>query len=171
MSDRDIDINLSNSTDKSLDQAPTPEEIKEFKARMARVYERGIIVDRLHVDLPPTVHGEWVSRDQAEIARMELLGFHIDDKYAVNRKLNDSGDGSAIVGDVVHMIQPKWMHEILEQRRMDVYRDTHMKKQQKEEKDFVAQQASIGESDNTKVASTAEVLPGHELTARLTNQT
>jgi hypothetical protein len=175
MSDREIDIKVSPTPDKTLTQAleravnlqPSEAEKAEFKARVARVFERGMIVDRLYVDLPPEWHGQWSSTDPSEIARLELLGFQIDTEFAPKRKLNDKADGSAIVGDVVHMIQPKWMHEILEEKRKQIYFETHLKKRQKEESDFVANQAAIGEAANTKVDSQADNIPGHEITQRL----
>lgn len=170
MSDRDLDANLKGTTDKSLAQVPTPEEVKEFKARMARVLERGLIVDRLHVDLPDHLHGEWVANDPAEIHRKELLGFSIDKEYAVKRKLNDKADGSAIIGDVIFMVQPKWQREIFEHERLKHYEAIHGgKKRQKEEADFISQQATLGEEKNTVVASQADVITGAEITQRLTN--
>lgn len=167
MSDRDLDVDLTNGTEKNLSQIPTSEEVLQYKTRLAQVYERGLIVDRLHVDLPDHLHGEWVSRDVGEIARMELLGFQVDTEYATKRKLNDKADGSAIIGDVVFMIQPKWMKEVHDEKRRQMYFDTHLKKKQKEESDFITSQASIGEDQNTRVASQYENLPGHELSQRM----
>lgn len=172
MSDRLIDINLTDSTAKTITNAlnPTDEERKSYETRLARVLERGLVLDRLKVDLPPEWHGEWVSLDTAEIARMELLGFQIDTEFAPKRRLHDRGDGKSVISDVVHMIQPKWMHEVLEAKRKEMYYKTHLKSHQKEESDFKASQAALGEEKNTTVASVAENIPGHEITERLVSK-
>jgi hypothetical protein len=194
MSDRKIDFTLNpTSTAGSLDKAiekqkealekgeiplvdttekkvgPSEKEIKEFQARVARVYERGLIVDRLHVDLPPDLHGEWFPNEPGEIARAELLGFNIDTEHAPKRKLNDKADGSAIIGDVIFMVQPRWQRDIIEKKRAQIYYETHLKKRQKEESDFLANQSAIGEAKNSNVNSVAEVIPGHEISERLVN--
>src|SRR5213080_119423 len=66
---------------------------REKKAKFARVLKRGFAVDRLTVDLPPDIHGEWVPEDQVD--RAKLLGFEIDTEYAKQRQLHPAGDGSA----------------------------------------------------------------------------
>ncbi|KKL28630.1 hypothetical protein LCGC14_2373230, partial [marine sediment metagenome] len=74
----------------------------ELEARLSRVLERGIIVDRTTVDLPEGVHGEWVCDDDSEIVRMQLMGFELDDKYAVTRSSHaDGSGGTAKIGDIV----------------------------------------------------------------------
>ncbi|KKL62621.1 hypothetical protein LCGC14_2183340, partial [marine sediment metagenome] len=45
------------------------------RARLATILERGRTVDRLHVELPEDVHGEWVPNEQKDILHYESLGF------------------------------------------------------------------------------------------------
>lgn len=169
MAEREIDINLKKgSTETDISKAPTPEVVAEYKARMAKVLERGLIVDRFHVDLPPELHGEWHPYDAVEQARLETLGFTLDTQYAHKRGLHDGGDGVAKIGDVAFYTQPKWMHEHLEERRKEAYFNTHLKKRQKEESDFIANQNTIGEAGNTTVASAAQNVTGAEIASSLT---
>jgi len=144
MSDRPLDINLSGSTDTHLTSDlvdPTPE---EFERRIATVLDRGWAIDRFSVKLPGDLWGEWVPRDSISIARAQTLGFRIDDTYAISNQLNDAGDGGAVIGDVVFMVQPKWMHDALERHRRMQYIKTHLNpKKQKEEADFLAENARL----------------------------
>ena len=168
MSDRPIDVSLNkDSVAKTISQVPTPEEVKEYRARLARIMERGLIVDRFHVDLPEHLHGEWHPYDSVEQARLETLGFTLDTVYAPKRKLHDKGDGISVIGDVAFYTQPKWMHDEMERKRSEVYYETHLKKRQKEEKDFVANQATIGEAENTTVSSVADKVSGVEIASTL----
>lgn len=91
------------------------------KARLANVLERGLTNDRLIVDLPPEVYGEWVPRDPSEIARMQSMGFEIDTKYASARALHGSGSGESVVGDVIFMTAPSEVKEIIDELRMEQY--------------------------------------------------
>ena len=168
MSDREIDISLNPaSTAKTITQVATPDAVAEYKARIARVMDRGLIVDRFHVDLPDDLHGEWHPYDSVEKARLETLGFNLDTDHANKRKLHDKGDGISVIGDVAFYTQPKWMHDILEAKRKEQYFNNHLKKRQKEEKDFVANQASIGEADNTSVSSVTQAVSGPEIASTI----
>ncbi|KKM76313.1 hypothetical protein LCGC14_1381440, partial [marine sediment metagenome] len=51
------------------------EKRKIRRARLATILERGRTVDRLHVELPEDVHGEWVPNEQKDILHYESLGF------------------------------------------------------------------------------------------------
>lgn len=169
MSDRNIDISLNpTSTAKTISQVPTAVEVKEYEARIARVMERGLIVDRFHVDLPDDMHGEWHPYDTVEQARLETMGFRLDTQYAPTRKLHDKGDGISVIGDVAYYVQPKWMYNIIETKRKEQYYNNHLKKRQKEEKDFVANQASIGEDGNTSVSSVTQSVSGEEIRSAIT---
>lgn len=160
MSDREIDIKVGEgqqSTAVGLSQAsdeadPFPIEGTDKeklvwnerqkahykKHRLARVLDRGFTIDRLTVDLPKHLWGEWVPNTPSDLARANLLGFVEDKEYATRRGLHDGGDGSARVGDVTFMVQPIWMHEALEEEKARIYYETHLKPRQKEEKDAVA---------------------------------
>lgn len=95
----------------SADGKTEAEKRKEFRARTARLVTRGHIVDRLNVQLPADVHGEWIRDDAVAIAEAQALGFEIDTKYAVQNKLHTDASGKAKVGDAVFMTIPKWMKE------------------------------------------------------------
>ena len=110
----------------------------ELEARLTRVLERGIIIDRTTVDLPEGVYGEWVCDDDPEIVRMQLMGFEIDDKYAVKRSSHADGTGeTAKIGDIVFMTCPQRVKDTIEKVRKRIYDKANPKKgSQKEEKDF-----------------------------------
>lgn len=105
------------------------------KARIARVLERGYIVDRLAIELPANLYGEWVPFDQIE--RWEALGFQVDKDFAHKRQLHPDGSGNkesgtARVGDVIFMTQPMEDHEIMEEVRQEMFVRTHGSPNQKE---------------------------------------
>jgi len=119
---------------------------KEKKARIARVLERGYIVDRLTVDLPKDLHGEWVPIDQIE--RWEALGFWVDKEHGFKRQLHPDGSGDktaggvARVGDVMFMTCSREDYEIMQELKHEMFIKTHgspgEKKalSQKEEQEF-----------------------------------
>jgi len=127
----------------------------EKKARIARVLERGYIVDRLTVDIPGDLHGEWVAIDQVE--RWEALGFWVDKDYAFKRQLHPDGTGDAKagpsrVGDVIFMTCTQEDHEIMEEVKKELYIKRHgspaerkrlMQTEEREYKDLV--EKSIGD--------------------------
>lgn len=170
MSNRPIEAKVGaaqQSTATNLEDAIAAEQIaketpEQYKARVARVLDRSFVVDRLHVDLPDDLHGEWVPNEPWEIIRYQTLGFKVDDEHAVKRKLNDSGDGKAVVGDVVFMTQPKWQHDILVAEKARIYADTHLKPRQKEEKDYEANVKSLGDVPVT-INSSHEQVPGSQI--------
>src|SRR5512134_1033127 len=107
---------LSTSGERKItpeDMRKTAEEAKklraEKKARFARVLDRGFSVDRLTVELPPDLYGEWIPTDQVD--RAELLGFRDGAEYANKRQLHAGADGKARVADVVFMVQDREEHE------------------------------------------------------------
>jgi hypothetical protein len=165
-------IDLQTGTEISLSQAleKDPEEYKrlraEKKARFSRVLERGMVADRLKVDLPPSLWGEWVHDDRQSITEMQLLGFKIDSEYATKRALHDQGDGRSLVGDCVYMVQDIEDHLLLEEIRRENYEATHGKanrtaRLQGEEKEFVASSRVLGlptiEESAAKSARKAEL--------------
>lgn len=128
----------------------TEERIKkaraEKKARFARVLERGFIVDRLDVSesCPADLHAEWVNVDPIEIERKRALGYTIvDADWARRKSLNSDGSSKAIVGDVVLMACPKEDYELLEEVRLERFKEMHgPKKSQVEETQFKTQMAA-----------------------------
>jgi hypothetical protein len=124
----------------------TPEERSKRKAMLVQAYDRGIIHDRLKVVLPPHIHGEWVRNDPMEIDRLRTIGFEVDKEFAVRRSIHDDGSGVAIVGDVIHMICPREVKELIDEVRMDKFtaingKPGDRKAKTKEEKEFVANAA------------------------------
>jgi hypothetical protein len=121
---------------------------EQKKALRARVLERGIVVDRTTVELPPHLHGEWVHRDQIEIDRKRALGFWIDgeggrDQYCkIQRSLHSDGTKVPMVGDVIFMITTKENKEMIDEINQDNFQRMHGKpgetavKTQKEERDY-----------------------------------
>ncbi len=117
----------------------------EKKARIARVLERGYIVDRLTVDLPGELHGEWVAIDQIE--RWEALGFWVDKEHAHKRALHPdtqepAAAGPSRVGDVIFMTCLQEDFEIMQEVKKEMYAERHgspadkKRKMQEEEREF-----------------------------------
>lgn len=148
-----------------------PEEIqrlrREKKARLASVLERGVVADRLNVELPPDKWGQWVPNDQAEIVRLQALGFWIDEKYATARALHNQGSQlGSVVGDTIFMVCDKETKEILDEIRQESYESINGKpgatiKSQKEEKEFAAstqrQGLPVVEESASRAARKAEL--------------
>lgn len=133
------------------------------KHRLARVLDRGFTIDRLTVDLPPHLWGEWIPNTPHDRARASLLGFTEDKDFAINRSLHDGGDGSATVGDVTFMVQPMWKHEALLEEKARIYYETHLKPRQKEERDaqkMIEEQLGMP----TTIGSVSEQVKGTQLT-------
>lgn len=133
--------------EKAREMASNKEEltIAEKKAVIARVLERGIIIDRATVDLPDGLYGEWVSEDPTEISRMQLLGFELDKEHAVDRSTNSDGSGVSKIGDVVFMTAPMEVKEIIDSVRSEMYhRANPTSSKQKEESDFARQADKAG---------------------------
>ena len=99
----------------------TPEEKAQYKRKLITAFDRGVVHDRLFVPLPPDVHGEWCRNDPLEIERLKTIGFEVDTKYAPQRALNSDGTGAAIVGDVIHMVIPREMKEVIDEIRQEKF--------------------------------------------------
>lgn len=133
----------------ALDPAETQRLRAEKKARLARILDRGMVADRLSVELPPDKHGEWIPNDKSEIYRMQTLGFWVDKEYATKRALHDQGDGASVVGDAIFMVCEKENKEILDEIRRENYEAINGKPgtvrgSQREEKDAAANLRKIG---------------------------
>lgn len=119
--------------------AAIAEKRERKKGRMAAVLERGIVNERLAVDLPSDIHGEWVEDDPVQVARMETLGFKIDDTYAVKRRLHSKGDSASYVGDVVFMTCSREDYDLFEEIRQERFDQMHGPKHQKEDTEYAVQ--------------------------------
>jgi hypothetical protein len=125
--------------EKAREMAENKDELSEAsrKSIIARVLERGIIIDRCTVDLPKHLYGEWVADDPVEISRMQLLGFEKDTTYATDRSLNASGDGVSKIGDIIYMTAPIEVKQTIDAVRAEMYaRANPTSNKQKEEQDF-----------------------------------
>lgn len=169
MSERPIDINLqpdATASDKMTDADRQNNEVvaqalskAELKKRIAEIYDRGVVGDRLHVDLPPHIVGQWVPNDQQAVYRMESMGYTVDTEFAPRRRLHDKGDGASYVGDVIHMIAPREVRDVIDEVKRERYDRIHAKSgKQKEETDFESSQrtlstAGIGTINESKTHS------------------
>src|SRR2546430_6871008 len=128
----------------------------ERKALLARVLERGVVIDRATVELPPHLHGEWIHRDDNDIDRMRLLGFWIDGEgghetyfKGEKRALHSDGTKVPMIGDTVFMITTRENKEIIEEIRREHYERMHgrpgeVTTSQREEKKFKETVSSAG---------------------------
>ena len=92
----------------------------ELKAKLAAILDRGVVQDRLVVEnVPDDLHYEWVRNDPLEIRRLEALGFKVDTEYAAKRSIHSDGSDSSIVGDVICMICPKEVHDVINEIRVE----------------------------------------------------
>lgn len=110
------------------------------KARFVRVLERGFTIDRMHVDLPPDLHGEWVPVDQQD--RWLVLGFEIDKTHAPKTQLHGHADGAAHIGDTIFMTCSKEDYELMQEIKHEMFIQMHgspddkRRLAQKEEQEF-----------------------------------
>lgn len=141
------------TTTETLTAEEKREQYQEKRARIARVLERGYVVDRATVDnLPPEYHGEWVPDDPMEIERKKALGFWIDREYAPKRSLHGQADEAdkARIGDCIYMICTKEDKQLIDEIRYEQYVKTHgspeelKRLKQQEERDFAKLTEQIG---------------------------
>lgn len=140
--DQDERIILQDSPQPAAEPGPETkkvmslEERAQRKARLAVLLDRGIVSDRLTVELPPEIHGEWNRNDPLEIQRLRTLGFEVDTKYAPARALHNDGTGSAVVGDVVFMITSRENKELIDEIRHEQFSASNSPRKAREEKQF-----------------------------------
>lgn len=138
----------------------------ELRAKLAAVLSRGVIQDRLKVDLPDDIYGEWCRNDPLEINRLKTLGFEIDTVYAPARAINTNADGAAVIGDVIFMTCPRIVHDVIEEIRHDDLIKQHTKKRgkvrkyqgdyNKEEEDFVSRTKTDADPSGVHVKAFSE---------------
>lgn len=144
--------------------------IEEQVAKVATILDRGILHDRLKVDLPPDIHGEWARNDPLEISRMQTLGFWVDNTYATKRQIHSDGSSSNVIGDVIHMCTLKSNKEMIDKVRMEQVRRQNMsrKQKQKEEDEFASDVArATGEVIPTFVESSTRTATASDVRAAL----
>lgn len=126
----------------------SPEERAKLKSYFVTQLERGVIHDRLKVDLPPHLHGEWVRRDPIEVEAMKAYGFVVDDKYSVGRSTNSDGTKTGQVADVVFMVCPREVKDLIDEVKHERFVNAHAKKGSntaKEERDYATQVRAHGD--------------------------
>lgn len=133
----------------------------ELEARLAKVLERGIIIDRTTIDMPDGVYGEWVSDEAAEISRMQLMGFELDTTIAKDRATHSDGAGEVSrIGDVVFMTCPRRVKDTIDKVKRQMYERANPKKgSQKEEKDYkqlMGRETSLPVTDESTMSEVGE---------------
>lgn len=124
---------------------PTPEEKAAFEGRIVDIGMRGLTVDALLLNVPKDVHYEWVHNDPASIDAARKLGFEVNNKYQTTHTNRDSkGTGAVVFKDVVSMIQPKWMQEIIRKKEKEKTKAKHQGRQNKQEEREYAQSLPDG---------------------------
>lgn len=108
---------------------------KERFAKVATILDRGVIFERLKVDLPDDLYGEWCRNDPLEIDRMRTLGFWVDDRYATKRALHSDGTSSNIVGDVIHVITTRQNKDMIDKVKAEQARIAQNPRRAPEESD------------------------------------
>jgi hypothetical protein len=98
---------------------------KEFRAKAAKVLSRIVVADRLAVELPGDVHGEWIRDEPTAIAEAQALGFELDSTYAVKNKLHTDAAGKAKIGDTIFMTIPRWQKEEIDKIKQEHYNKLH----------------------------------------------
>lgn len=97
-----------------LEEFPILKLSKEERHKLfVDAFDRGSLGARLHVDVPPGIHYEWVRNDPIQIQRLKGLGYQLGTKY-FNKALNTDGSGNPVVGDVILMICPQEIKDQLD---------------------------------------------------------
>lgn len=136
MSERKIEhVVLKSGSETKDDAKPGSPEFaalppSEQKARLARVLDRSFSVDRLRVNLPPDVYGEWVPSDPVSVAEAELKGLQVDEVYAPQSAVGRSNRHI----DCIFMTMPKITHDVIESMKLDEYNRIHNPKKNNEGK-------------------------------------
>lgn len=152
------------STDALLNLKPTEEEILNYRRKQFEQADRSYLNDRLNVELPEGLYGEWIGKDDFSQYQAKAKGFVDGSQYLGEfNRLYETADGKSAVGDVVFMVIPKWMKEE-QQRVADAYaarRSGINAKDVDEAEKVMAEQMGLGVEKNEKTS--ARVIDGTEL--------
>jgi hypothetical protein len=147
--------------------APTEEEKREYKRRLFESADRSYLNDRLNVDLPPHLYGEWIGTDDFSQYNAQQRGFVDGTEYLSKfNKLHETSDGRSVIGDVKFMVVDKWKHEaqqeiaMLESARKSGLNASAVEKMEEE----FAKSVGI---DRMPTKQSARVIDGDELNALL----
>lgn len=156
-------------------QTQEPKELsrEQKKVRLATVLDRGIIHDRLAVQLPKDKYGEWVRADPLEIDRMRTLGFMVDEQYSTKRAIHSDGSSGNRVGDVIFMICDRENKELIDEvRRERSEASNKSPREAREEREFAAKtRADTGGDIPTFSESTERKLALKDVLNKVDNQT
>ena len=155
--ERKVDVTLSKTASAGNQITPEDKARQERRARQAEVLDRGVLGNKLVVNLKEAEkqHYEWPHKDDA--VRMQALGFRYATQADVageNPAMHDAGDGKIRIGDTVLMICDKETKEDIDAVKKERSDKVHAPKGdlQKEEQDFAGQADIITQpSANSKV--------------------
>jgi hypothetical protein len=119
------------SKDTELTTKPSSEEVLEYKRRLFETADRSFVNDRLNVELPENLHGEWIGIDDFSQFHAQAKGYSDGSEYLqAHNRLHERPDGST-VGDVKFMVIPKWKYvaqqeqaAIMSERQSGINSDT-----------------------------------------------
>ncbi len=133
---------LISELDRDAQPTAANEELKnetreQRRARLAIVLDRGVVHDRLHVRMPPNMHGEWVRNNPLDVDAMKTLGFRIDTEYSTKRNIHSDGTSANKVADVIFMVCEKEVKEDIDWiRAQTADRANNPRRASKEETEF-----------------------------------
>lgn len=109
---------MSKDTVPPTTNAPSDKEVLEYKRRLFETADRSFVNDRLNVELPDHLHGEWIGVDDFSQFHAQAKGYIDGSEYLqAHNKLHERPDGST-VGDVRFMVIPKWKYEAQQEQAM-----------------------------------------------------
>lgn len=145
---------------------PTADEIAQFRARTIEAADRSWINDRLVVDLPEHLHGEWHSTDHGTQMISQATGFVDGSEYLSERNVIHDGPDGKTVGDVKFMVIPKWKYQVIQEEKLrEADRRSGLNADYQGDQDrALAQQIGLGVENER---STGRLITGDELNAQL----
>jgi hypothetical protein len=94
-----------------IETKPSDKEVLDYKRRLFETADRSFVNDRLNVELPDNLHGEWIGIDDFSQFHAQAKGYVDGSEYLqAHNRLHERPDGST-VGDVRFMVIPKWKFE------------------------------------------------------------
>jgi len=155
------------SDTKIIIQAPSQEEVLQYKRRLFETADRSYLNDRLNVPLPPELYGEWIGTDDFSQYNAIQRGFIDGAEYLTEfNKVHDTSSGS-VIGDVKFMVIPKWKYEAQREiAALESARRSGLNANQTDE-EYKSYAKSIGLGIDDSLKTTARRVSGEELQATL----
>lgn len=153
---------------KIIIQKPSAEEIEAFRQRTIELADRSYINDRLNVQLPEHLYGEWIGTDDFSQYNASLRGFVDGSEYLSDfNRLHEGAVGSS-VGDVKFMVIPKWKQDIfVEAAQEESRRRAGFSGPVPEEAGYKQQAKNEGIGVISEEQSSTRTITGTELQAQL----